>query len=171
MSVTVVTATLPERETLLRRAVDSVREQILQPSAHLIGVDYARRGGAAMKNDLAFAAQTKWIALLDDDDYLYPNHLSSLVEAAERDGSDIAYSYDDGARMYRVGFEPSALRSGSIVSHNAIVRTALFKELGPTYARSNRPRHWCAKARRSAHCRLPCLNGSSTTFSTDGMCR
>jgi len=130
MSVTVVTATLPERETLLKRAVGSVREQILQPSAHLIGVDYARRGGAAMKNDLAFAAQTKWIALLDDDDYLYPNHLSSLVEAAERDGSDIAYSYDDGARMYRVGFEPSALRSGSIVSHNAIVRTALFKELG-----------------------------------------
>ena len=130
MSVTVVTATLPERETLLKRAVDSVRTQILQPSAHLIGVDYARRGGAAMKNDLALTVQTKWIALLDDDDYLYPNHLSSLVEAAERDGSDIAYSYDDGARMYRVGFEPSALRSGSIVSHNAIVRTALFKELG-----------------------------------------
>jgi glycosyltransferase involved in cell wall biosynthesis len=130
MSVTVITATLPEREELLQRAVTSVRLQTLLPQAHLIGTDYHRRGGAAMKNDLAFAAQTKWIALLDDDDYLYPNHLSSLVEAAERDGSDIAYSYDDGARMYRVGFEPSALRSGSIVSHNAIVRTALFKELG-----------------------------------------
>lgn len=130
MSITVVTATLPEREELLLRAVTSVRRQTLRPQAHFIGYDYARRGGAAMKNDLCFAAETKWIALLDDDDYFYPDHLASLVEAAERDGSDIAYSYDDGAEMYRVGFEPSALRSGSIVSHNAIVRTALFKELG-----------------------------------------
>ncbi len=48
-----------------------------------------------MKNDLCFAAESKWIALLDDDDYFYPDHLASLVEAAEANGSDVAYSWCD----------------------------------------------------------------------------
>lgn len=135
MSVTVITATLPEREKLLERAIISVRRQILRPQAHLIGYDYARRGGAAMKNDLGFAAETKWLAILDDDDYFYPDHLASLVEAAEREQADVAYSWCDvsGANPwlgYNQSFSPDALRQSSVVSHNAIVRADLFVEVG-----------------------------------------
>ena len=135
MSVTVVTPTLPEREDFLLRSVASVRLQTLRPQAHLIGTDYARRGGAAMKNDLCFAAESKWIALLDDDDYFYPDHLASLVDAAEANGSDVAYSWADvgGANPwfgYNQPFSAQALRQTSVVSHNALIRTELFVELG-----------------------------------------
>lgn len=135
MSITVVTATLPEREEFLHRAVTSVRVQTLRPQAHLIGTDYHRRGGATMKNDLCFAAESKWIALLDDDDYFYPDHLASLVEAAEANSADVAYSWCDvsGANPwlgYNQPFSAEALRQTSVVSHNALIRTDLFVELG-----------------------------------------
>jgi glycosyltransferase involved in cell wall biosynthesis len=135
MSVTVITATLPERHQFLERAITSVRRQTLLPQAHLIGYDYARRGGAAVKNDLAYAAESKWVAILDDDDYFYPDHLAALVEAAETSGSDVAYSWCDvtGANPwleYNQPFDAGRLRQLSIVSHNALVRTELFVELG-----------------------------------------
>lgn len=135
MSVSVITATLPERDDFLRRAVTSVRAQTLRPEAHLIGYDYARRGGAAMKTDLGFAVESTWIALLDDDDYLYPDHLASLVEAAEREHADVAYSWCDVSGQnpwlgYNQPFNPDLLKTTSIVSHNALIRTELFVELG-----------------------------------------
>lgn len=130
MSVTIITATLPERAALLKRATDSVAEQLLKPDAHTIVYDYAKKGGAYTKNLACSTVRTKWIALLDDDDYLYPNHLERLVSLAESSNADVAYSPDDGAKMYREGFSPDRLRSGSIVSHNALVRAELFKELG-----------------------------------------
>lgn len=135
MSVTVVTATLPERSEFLHRAVTSVRQQRLQPQAHLIGYDYARRGGAAVKNDLCFAVESKWIALLDDDDYFYPDHLASLVGAGETSKSDVAYSWCDvsGANPwlgYNQPFNADALRQTSVVSHNALIRTDLFVRIG-----------------------------------------
>jgi glycosyltransferase involved in cell wall biosynthesis len=135
MSVSVITATIPGREQFLRRAINSVANQTLKPQAHLIGVDYAKRGGAAMKTDLGFAAESKWIAILDDDDWLYPEHLAALVEAAETQHCDVAYSWCDVAGEnpwlgYNQPFDPELLKTTSIVSHNAIVRTNLFVELG-----------------------------------------
>ncbi len=135
MSVSVITATLPDREKFLERAVTSVRRQTLRPDAHLIGVDYARRGGAAMKTDLGFAVESKWIAILDDDDYFYPDHLASLVEAAETSHCDVAYSWCDVSGEnpwlgYNQPFNAELLKTTSIVSHNAIVRADLFVELG-----------------------------------------
>jgi glycosyltransferase involved in cell wall biosynthesis len=148
MSVTVVTATLPERTDFLHRAVTSVRQQTLRPQAHLIGYDYARRGGAAMKNDLCFAAESKWIALLDDDDYFYPDHLASLVEAAETNGADVAYSWCDvsGANPW-LGFKQvkgydwllwvAALQTGA--KFTCVERPTWHYDLSETHPHESRP--------------------------------
>jgi glycosyltransferase involved in cell wall biosynthesis len=131
--ITVITATLPERADLLERAVASVALQTLRPEAHLVGVDHRRRGGAAMKNLLAYAADTEWLAILDDDDHLYPDHLLKLLAASG--DADVVYSWCDSTgdsfTAYNQGWEGvDALRGSSRVSHNAIVRTSLFKAVG-----------------------------------------
>ena len=131
--ITVITATLPERADLLERAVASVALQTLRPEAHLVGVDHRRRGGAAMKNLLAYAADTEWLAILDDDDHLYPDHLLKLLAASG--DADVVYSWCDSTGDAFPNYNQSwegvdALRGSSRVSHNAIVRTSLFKEVG-----------------------------------------
>jgi glycosyltransferase involved in cell wall biosynthesis len=86
-----------------------------------------------MKNLLAAAVNTEWIALLDDDDYFYPQHLERLI--ANSADADVVYSWCDSTgdsfTSYNQGWEGvDALRGSSRVSHNAIVRTSLFKAVG-----------------------------------------
>jgi len=47
---------------------------------------------SAASNAGARAASGTYIAYLDDDDLLYPDHLSRAVEALERSGADLAYT-------------------------------------------------------------------------------
>lgn len=89
--VTVITPTLPERPGMLAAATASVAAQTVPPVAHLIGVDYARRGPAAVRSDLVAAATTEWVAFLDDDDVLDPDHLAVLL--ANSDGYDVVGAY------------------------------------------------------------------------------
>lgn len=63
---------------MLERACASVRAQTDTPVTHLVGVDYAHDGPAGVRNQLAEAARTEWLAFLDDDDHLDPEHLATL---------------------------------------------------------------------------------------------
>jgi hypothetical protein len=134
MSATVITATmLPERSGLLARAVDSVTRQTVKPDHHLIAVDYLRTGGARVYNLLASAVDSEWIALLPDDDVLYPQHLETLLDASP--GADVVYSYCDVSgseprEQYNRPFDPDLLRRSSVVSHVALVRTQLVLDIG-----------------------------------------
>lgn len=131
--VTVITATMPGREALLAEAMASVVEQTLAPADHLITVDYVRRGGARPRNLLAAAVATPWLATLDDDDKLYPQHLERLMAVA--DEADVVYSWCDTSgpdpwTAYNLPFAPEMLRRQSIVSHVALVRTELALDVG-----------------------------------------
>jgi glycosyltransferase involved in cell wall biosynthesis len=111
----------------------SVAEQTHKPAAHLVGVDFARIGGARMKNALAERVDTEWIAILDDDDYLYPQHLQRLIESSA--DADVVYSYCDSPGDCFTSYNrpwggPDSVRGASIVSHNALVRTSVFKDAG-----------------------------------------
>ncbi len=62
------------------------------------------RGKACCLNQVIAMAKGKYIAYLDDDDILYPNHVSSLVAALESNPhAGVAYS-----NLYRVSFRLTA---------------------------------------------------------------
>lgn len=133
MSVSVITAALPERAaTTLPRALASVRAQTLQPHVHLVGFDHARAGGGVTRNLLLDAAPTEWIACLDDDDELHPDHLRLLVDAAMRSGADVVYSDWDGhvARGLPRDFDADALRRQNFIPACALFRRSLAIEVG-----------------------------------------
>jgi hypothetical protein len=133
VKVTVITATMPGREPLLAEAMASVSMQTLTPTEHLVAIDYVQRGGARVYNLLAAGVATDWLAILNDDDVLYPPHLEALMAAAT--DADVVYSWCDVSgpdpwTAYNQPFDAHALRRTSIVSHNALVRTELVEQLG-----------------------------------------
>ncbi len=74
IDVTVITPTIPGREHLLEECMASVEAQTMKPVAHVVGLDAGREGPAKVRNDLVRGIETEWIAFLDDDDLLMPNH-------------------------------------------------------------------------------------------------
>jgi hypothetical protein len=91
VDVTVITATIPPRSGMLARSVGSVANQTLKPKAHLIEVDLHRTGAAATRDRLLRRVDTEWVAVLDDDDELLPDHLETLTSGS--DGADLVYSH------------------------------------------------------------------------------
>lgn len=102
--------------------------QTAQPVAHLIGIDFARRGPEAVRNDLVAGATTEWVAFLDDDDVLLPHHLATLLAASH--GADVVYSFCEvegrGGWTPNLAFDAAALRSYNFIPVTALVRRAPF---------------------------------------------
>jgi glycosyltransferase involved in cell wall biosynthesis len=88
--VTVITPTVPGREGLLEECEASVAAQTV-PADHLVAVDDAREGPAAVRNRLAALAEADWLLPLDDDDLLDPDALEVLL--AQTGGADIIYPW------------------------------------------------------------------------------
>lgn len=49
-----------------------------------------RTGPAATRNRALAQARGAWLAIVDSDDYIHPNRLQALLDAADADGADIA---------------------------------------------------------------------------------
>lgn len=78
-------------------------------------------GPAAARNRAMARARGRWIAIVDNDDFIEPHRLAHLIDAAERDGADIAADdlntfYDDGARPPHRHLRGSLARAPSWVS-------------------------------------------------------
>lgn len=93
--ITVCIPTIPPRADLLERALRSVMGQTLMPSNIAIAYDTERLGAAATRNRALFTASTEWVAFLDDDDELYPEHLAKLMAHAEATGADVVFPWFD----------------------------------------------------------------------------
>lgn len=91
--VTVITPTIASRLDLLHEAMDSVRRQTLRGVEHAILLDTHSDGPARIRNAMIDAATTPYVAFLDDDDLLDPDHLETLLEALEKHEASVAYSY------------------------------------------------------------------------------
>jgi len=130
--ISLLTASLPERQPLLAEACASVAAQTLKPAVHLIGVDYARRGAEATYNALSEQVETEWLTFLDDDDLLDPHHLEVLA-ANLSDDVDVVYTgcRTEGHQFphYNQTFNPNLLLKRSIVPITACVRTSTFRDL------------------------------------------
>lgn len=105
--VSVLTATAGRRPAMLAEAVASVRGQVVAPLEHIIvddgsfsvppidgvrlraiphsGLGPARNAGLADVRGVA-------VALLDDDDVWYPNHLATVWRAMQLTGADVVYA-------------------------------------------------------------------------------
>lgn len=129
--ISVITASLPSRSAMLAECVASVASQTLAPAEHLVLVDHARRGPAEVRWQLVLAAASEWIAVLDDDDVLYPRHLELL--AAETPRADIVYSYCEvEGRDWTPNhhFDADLLRARNYIPITALIRRDLIVELG-----------------------------------------
>lgn len=84
---------IPPRATQRAVALDSVFRQTRLPDEVHVALDVDRKGAAATRNRAWRAATTEWVAFLDDDDELYPDHLRLLLENAGR--ADLVYSWFD----------------------------------------------------------------------------
>lgn len=93
--LTVLITTIPTRTERLLKAYRSAATQTLRPK-HILVQEDVDKLGAPRNRDLGIArVETEWVALLDDDDYFYPDHLEALYTAAIESDADIVYSWFD----------------------------------------------------------------------------
>jgi len=140
VEVTVITPTLPERAELLRECIASVEAQTCPAKAHLIWTDTERRGCAAALNMLWPRVQTEWVAVLADDDVMYPNHLETLLaqaQVSEYEGEvGVVYSYchvlgrPDGWNPNRPFNARRVLSGDQGIPATALIRRTLVEKLG-----------------------------------------
>jgi glycosyltransferase involved in cell wall biosynthesis len=133
--ITVVIPTPPSREQQLGRAIASVAAQLLQPVETLVEPDWDREGPAIVRNRALAKVTTEWVAFLDDDDELYPNHLLALARFARLTPVDVVYPYfdcdgEDVIRMFGVPFDPLLLERANFIPVTALARTAKVREAG-----------------------------------------
>ena len=93
--VSVVIPSLPDRSSLLARAIRSVERQTVQPAKIITQIDRKRLGAAVARNAALKKVTTPWVAFLDDDDEFHYDHLATLIEGANVSGADLVGTYPE----------------------------------------------------------------------------
>jgi hypothetical protein len=93
MSVTVIIASIPPRFKGRKRAINSSLNQTMRPDNVLVNIDFSRRGAAETRDMLLKAVDTKYVCILDDDDWLLPHHIETLYTVAEEHNADLVYPW------------------------------------------------------------------------------
>jgi glycosyltransferase involved in cell wall biosynthesis len=91
--VTVCTATIPTRVDLLERASKSVQNQTLKVKDHSIKLDLEKLGQPLILDQIIKEAKTKYVAILDDDDELLPNHIELLYKKIVETEADLVFPH------------------------------------------------------------------------------
>lgn len=135
--VSVVTPFHEQRRAngMLERAADSVRAQTV-PVHHILAEDIHRMGAAITRAHGLALVDTEWVAFLDSDDEMDPDHIEHLIACANETGADYVYPWfrvvggtDPFPMFYGKPFDPAAPNSTTIT---ILVRTGLAKEVGFT---------------------------------------
>ena len=95
LDITVVIPTIPPRSALLRRALASVSAQSLPAAAVAVCQDLTHAGAGPTRQRALDMVRTPWVAFLDDDDELLPDHLAKLAIVAEATSADVVISWFD----------------------------------------------------------------------------
>jgi glycosyltransferase involved in cell wall biosynthesis len=91
--ITVVIPSIPPRGKLLQRAMASVALQTVPACAVAVAYDDQHLGAGPTRTRALRMAQTEWVAFLDDDDALLPNHLELLLAAAKETEADVLWPW------------------------------------------------------------------------------
>lgn len=81
------------REKMLKKALASVEAQTHPATAVIVEHDTDREGPAVVRNRAIEKVETEWLAFLDDDDYLKPNHLAVLCKAQDESAADVIWPW------------------------------------------------------------------------------
>lgn len=133
--ITVATPTIPPRRDMLTRAVASVLAQTHPAAGLSIAVDLQRAGAAATRTRALHGVRTEWVAFLDDDDELMPQHLQRLWAHAQDTGADYVFSWFeipqspgyDPLNNFGVAFDYADPKQTTVTT---LVRTGLAMEVG-----------------------------------------
>lgn len=138
--ITVVIATIEPRTgpgNLLERAVRSAGEaQTLKPARILVQVDADREGAAATRNRALEDVDTEYVAFLDDDDELLPDHLKLCGRAARLIGADVVYpGYEcvggaDPVGCFGIPFDGALLEQRNFIPVTVLARTEAVRAAG-----------------------------------------
>lgn len=119
------------RSGLLKRALDSVLAQTLQPERILILNDTAREGVGVIRQRLLDQVTTEWVAWIDSDDEWMPEHLEKLKRVADETDSVYVFSgyhaLMDPLGHFGLPFQPC---SPYHTTMGILERTDLAKEVG-----------------------------------------
>jgi glycosyltransferase involved in cell wall biosynthesis len=119
----------------LARAVASVSQQKLPARAISIAIDTEGRGAAHTRQRALNEVSTAWVAFLDSDDYLKPEHLLALSRWGRKTGADYIYSHylveggDADPRLWALG-KPFNSDAPHETTTTILVRTSLAREVG-----------------------------------------
>lgn len=136
--ITVVIPSIPTRRNdLLRRALSSVMDQTLAPEAVVVEFDHWHQGAARTRNHGMRKVTTPWVAFLDDDDELLPDHLAECLRHAQDTGADMVYpwftvpeGWDPFPEREGQPFDPILLNTQNTIPVTVLVRTHLIKSVG-----------------------------------------
>lgn len=138
-AVTVCIPSIPTgaRAEMLARAVASVERQTLPPAALIVELDHDRTGAAATRQRALERVDTPFVAFLDDDDELFPEHLRLLTEAQARTGADLVYPWfeveggtDPFTGQFGRPFDPDELRDHQFIPITVLARTQSVRDAG-----------------------------------------
>lgn len=134
--ITMVIPSIPPRGQMLARLISTIGCQTLPPEAISVAIDIGREGAGPTRTRALEAAQTEWVAFVDDDDTLLPHHLETLMGAAIATNSDVVWPWFEVI----AGTDPFPELRGRqwdaqdphMFPITTLVRTELAKEVGFT---------------------------------------
>jgi hypothetical protein len=139
LTVTVITASLPERAGLLAELAATIDIQTV-PVEWRVEVDYLREGPVTVFNRLASQVTTEWLFPIGDDDLFDPHHFATL-DPFLHDGYDIVYTWcritgssERPENQFQVCLQDTFgwkhLRKENWIPAAAAIRTSLWEKLG-----------------------------------------
>ncbi len=133
--IAVITPTIPSRRELLEECKVSIKLQKWSGEVlHAIGEDHSGIGAAAMRNKIVrdLDPSYEWIAFVDDDDKILPNHLDVL--AAVSSDADVVYSECNEEGFIKTWdtreFDYKAVKSSNYIPVTVLMRRSMFEKVG-----------------------------------------
>lgn len=123
------------RNGMLKRALDSVWAQTAPPAAVAVAIDHHGEGAAITRQRALDSVHTRFVAFLDSDDELLPQHLQRLTETADALNASFVYSWfesigqADPLGHFGIPFNPHAPHHTTMT---VLCETAIAQEIGFT---------------------------------------
>lgn len=140
MKITVVIPAHPARiaNGMLQQALCSVEAQTRRPDEVQVELDYRGLGSAATRNAAFRRVTTDWVAFLDSDDLMFPQHLELLERCAQETDADLVYPWfahdperqDPYPGRFGQPFDAQALMRANYIPITVLVRTRLVQSAG-----------------------------------------